>query len=115
MTTGTWVRVRRKEVGIPTVVELTRLLQLEGLDVARSTVSAWEVGPNSPQLEKPEVRTALMRVLKLSESELLSRAGFKSSDHHRSEAAEVGADIINELPPDKQDLAVRILEQLRAS
>lgn len=90
-------------------------LQIEGLKATRSAVSAWELGRNRPALERPEVRRAFVLALRISEEELLRHAGLHNGAEHRSQAAEIGAEIIDSLPAEKQDLALRLLEQLRAS
>lgn len=109
-----WLRQRRQEIGITVQEDLATQLQLEGVNVTRATISHWETDRNKPPLDDGQFRQALAKVLKLSEPELLRRAGYQTSTIGHSEAAQIGADIIDHLPPDKQDLAVRLLEQLRA-
>lgn len=110
-----WLRERRQEVGLTVQDDLVTQLQLEGVSVTRGAVSHWENDRNKPPLDNGEFRRALAKVLRLSEPELLRRAGYQTATVGRSEAAKIGADIIDDLPPDRQELAVRLLEQLRAS
>jgi len=109
-----WLRQRMHQVGITTDVELARLLELEGLTYTPGAVSHWATGARKPPFHKPEFREALARVLKLKEDEMLRRAGYGISTPRRSKEAEMAADIVDDMPPDKQKMAVRILEQLRA-
>ncbi|MCK6581295.1 MAG: helix-turn-helix domain-containing protein [Anaerolineae bacterium] len=106
-----WLRQRREEVGIETQDDLAALLQLEGYGVTRATVSHWENGRNQPPLKESVARISLARVLKLSEHELLRRAGY-NVDSEFSEAGERAAHIVDSLAPDQQKLALRLLEQL---
>ena len=91
------------------------MLELEGLEYTAGAVAHWVNGTRNPRLQNPQLRQTLARVLRLSERELMMRAGYELARTGRSEAAQIAAEIIDNLPPDKQDLAVRLLEQLRAS
>ncbi len=105
-----WLKQRREEIGILSQEELAAKLQLQGVNVVRATVSAWENDRNKPPLKDPAFRVALAAVLRLSEPELLRKAGFGIEIAH-TEAGERGANIIDGLPPDQQRLALRLLEQ----
>lgn len=115
MRSNNWLRQLREKAGIETQDDLAARLQLEGFNVGRGAIGHWETGRNTPPLDDPELRTILAKVLRVSEPELLRQAGYPVIRTHRSELAEQAADIVDELSPDKQDLAVRLLEQLRAS
>jgi transcriptional regulator with XRE-family HTH domain len=106
-----WLRKQRELVGIDTQEDLATKLQLEGINVTRASVSHWENERNNPPLDDPDFRKALARVLKVSQPELLKLAGYEVARLPHSEAAERGAFIIDQLPADEQDLAVKILEQ----
>lgn len=108
----TWLKQRMSEVGIATSAELARLLELEGLTHAVSGINHWVNGTRRPRLTDAEVRGGLSRVLQLSESELLVRAGYIGS-RKWSKEAQLAAEIIDHLPPDRRNLAVRLLDQLR--
>lgn len=105
-----WLKQRRRELGL-SQDELAARLQTEGLDIERSAVSAWEAGRNKPKLGDAHYRRALSKVLKLSEQQLLLLAGYEIPTSH-SVAAERAASIVEQLTPDKQELAVKLLEQL---
>lgn len=110
-----WLKQRREEIGIKTQEELARRLQLEGFSIGRASISHWENDRYHPPLEDPLFRKVLAVVLRLTEPELLRRAGYETVRTKRTAEAEIGADIIDQLPPEKRDLALRLLEQLRAS
>ena len=109
-----WLRKRREELDL-SQDELAAQLQVAGVVASRSAVSAWETERNKAPLDDVAFRQVLGRILRLSEPELLKRAGFVVMRTNRSEAAELAADLINDLPPDRQELAIRLIEQLRAS
>lgn len=108
-----WLRKRRGQVGLETQEDLAAQLQLEGIVITRASISHWENGRNKPPLDQPEFRAALAKVLRLTQPELLRLAGYEVSKARHSDAAERAANIVDELPPEKQDLAIRLLEQLR--
>lgn len=106
-----WLRDRRKQVGIETVDDLAVQLQLAGYNIGRSAVSHWENERSKPPLKDIELRRALATVLKLSEPELLRMAGYEIIANH-TEAGERAAHIVDELPPEKQDIILKMLEAL---
>lgn len=108
-----WLRQRMQEVGISTDVELARLLELEGLSYTPGAVGHWATGTRKPPFHKSDFREGLARVLKLTEAEMLRRAGYSAANPRRSKEAEIAADIVDDLPPDKKKMAVRILEVMR--
>ena len=108
-----WLRTRREQAGIATQEELSRRLQLEGINVTRGAVTHWENGKRGMPLDDPDFRLALGRILRMTEMEILVEAGYGLSVKN-SGAAQRAASIIEQLPPEKQELAVRILEQFLA-
>jgi transcriptional regulator with XRE-family HTH domain len=105
-----WLRERRKELNI-SQEELAARLQIEGVDFTAGTISHWENGRYNPPLEDPEFRHALAVSLRLSIRSLLSLAGYEVVEQSRTEAGERAAFIMDQLPPDKQNLALGILEK----
>lgn len=91
--------------------ELTARLQTEGFNISRSTLSNWENGKFQPPLHDPEFRKALAKSLRLSVRDLLLVAGYEIDVARHSEEAERAAYIIDQLPPEKKNLAIGILEQ----
>lgn len=109
-----WLKIRREKVGL-TQEELAAQLQLEGFEITRGAISQWENNGYKPPLKKPEFRKALAKILKTTPSGLLKMAGYETADEY-SEVAQQAADIVDQLSPDKQAMALGILEQiLRAS
>ena len=105
-----WLAERCKEIGIETQQELASKLQLAGFDYSRSAVSSWMTGTRNPPLDDPNFRRALAAILRLSTKELLRLAGYEV-DTRYSAAGERAASIVDQLPPDKQVLAISVLEQ----
>lgn len=107
-----WLRQLRKNAGIDTVDDFAARLQLEGVSFTRAAVSHWENGRHKPPLHDADFRKALSRVLRVSEAEILRLAGFELEKADRSDAAERAAYLVDQLPAEKQDLAIKLLEQL---
>ncbi len=94
--------------------ELAAALQNAGLDVARSTIATWESsGKSQAPIDDPAYRRALANIFQVSVTELLVMAGYEIDPDRFSETSRRAAEIVEQLPPEKQNLAVRLLEQLR--
>lgn len=109
-----WLRKRREEIGIDTQDELAARLQLEGESFTRAAISHWENDRNNPPLDLQSFRESLARVLELSVPEMLALAGYEVAQGEHSAAGERAAYIVDELPEEKRNLAIRLLEQLIA-
>lgn len=105
-----WIKSRREKLDL-TQEELAARLQLQGIEASRSAVSAWEIGRNTPQFNEPTVLVAFARALKLSETEVLKLAGYNTQTTHSAQG-ERAAYIVDQMPDDRRDLAIKILEQL---
>lgn len=107
-----WLKRYRDKIHL-SQEELAIALQNAGLDVARSTVGTWESGKSQPPLDDPAYRRALANIFRVSVTELLMSAGYEIDLDKYSETSRRAADIVEQLTPEKQNLAVRLLEQLR--
>jgi|SRR6185369_2136749 len=105
-----WLTTRREKIGL-TQEELAAQLQLEGFEITRGAISQWENDRYEPPLKKPEFRRALAKILKTTPSSLLKMAGYETSGEY-SDVAQQAAEIVDQLSPDKQTLALGILEQI---
>ena len=105
-----WLKARRKELRI-TQEELALLLQVNGIDVSRATISHWELGLKRPPIDDPRVVNALARSLKMSVPLILRLSGFDLDTAH-TESGEMAAALVDSLPPEKQRLAIRLIEEL---
>ena len=107
-----WLKQLREEVGI-TQDDLAARLQLEGIKkVSRSAIANWESHIGNVPLRNPEFVRALSSILRITETQLMLMAGYTVGAKH-TELAERAAHIIDNLPSDKQELAVRLVEQLK--
>jgi transcriptional regulator with XRE-family HTH domain len=104
-----WIKQRRKELNI-SQEELSARLQIMGFDIARATVSHWEMGKHYPPIHDMDFAIALSKALEITTYDLLQRAGYITSEF--GENAGRAAAIIDALPPDQQDFALVMLEQL---
>lgn len=105
-----WIKLRRKELGI-SQEELAKRLQLLGHDISRGSVGHWETGHAKPQMDNPELVMALSRALELDVNTVLRKSGYDIAGEH-SHIAERVAALIDQLPADKQELALRLVEQI---
>lgn len=108
---GIWLQNRRQHLGI-SQEELASRLQLAGFDIGRSTISNWEQSRHSPPFDNPKFLKAISEILDLPVSKVLYMAGFDLTSQH-GEIAEQAAYLIDSLPPDRQILALRLLESLK--
>lgn len=106
-----WIKRRRKELRL-SQQELADRLQLRGIDVSRATVSHWESEIRFPAYDDPAFTNALAEVLRMSVVAVLIEAGYRIARDGVSEAAKRAADIVDRMPPTRQELALGILEQL---
>lgn len=106
-----WIKKRRQQLGIETQEELATRLQLAGFPITRSAVSHWENGRYSPPFEDPEFRRAFSQVMRLPEAEIVRLAGYGVSAQYSPEA-ERAAFIVEQLPSEQRQLALKILEQM---
>ncbi len=106
-----WLKTLRQQNRI-TQEDLTARLQTEGFDVSRSTIAGWEMGRNLPPLEDPMFRQALSRALRVNIRTILKLAGYEVDQESHSTWAEQAASLIDQLPPEKQELALRLVQQL---
>lgn len=108
---GIWLKNRRQHLGM-SQEDLAARLQLAGFDFERSTVGHWEQARYRPPFENPSFVKAMSEILDLPIPKMLYMAGFEIQTTH-GELAEQAAYLIDSLPPDKQKLALRILEQFK--
>jgi transcriptional regulator with XRE-family HTH domain len=107
------MKERREELGL-SQDDLAARLQSAGLNVSRASISHWEMGRYDAPLHDADFRRALATALRLKPRVMLLMAGYEVEDDPHSEAAERAAYIIDQLPPEKQRLALGILEQFLA-
>lgn len=105
-----WLKTRRKQLKL-SQEDLAARLSLQGFVYTAGAISHWETGLYNPPLDKVDFRQALAQVLKVDVRTLLMMAGYEVREAYHSELAVRAADIVNQLPPDKQELAVGILEK----
>lgn len=106
-----WLKQRREQLHL-SQDELASRLQVEGFDLTRATISHWEVGRYQPPLNDANFRRSLAKILRMSIKDVLVSAGYEINQDDRSQAAERAAYILDQLPPDKQHLALDILERI---
>jgi len=104
-----WIRQRREKLKI-NQEELAARLQVAGFDVTRGSVSHWENGRHQPPLDDPAFIQAIGKALKMTVTEILIASGYDVRLTY-GDAARRAADIVEQLPPDEQELAVGILEK----
>ena len=107
-----WLTKRRDEMGL-TLDDLARELQLMGFSFSPGAISHWEKGRHKPKLmTDPLFRKALAQILRMDVHTMLRLDGYEVDEEEFSPQAEQAAYLINQMPPDKQELALRLIEQL---
>jgi len=106
-----WLRERRVILGIKTQADLAERLQLAGLEVTPGAVSHWENGRYHPPLEDVDSRRKIAEVLNWTEPELLQAAGFSVNFQH-TQPGHRAASIVDNLPPERQRIALELLDVL---
>lgn len=106
-----WLRSLRQRARL-TQEDLAARLQSEGWAASRSAINNWENNKNEPPLSDPRFRTALSRATRTQVHTILRLAGFEVDQPVHSFNAEQAATLIDQLPQDKQELALRLLEQI---
>jgi len=106
-----WLKESRERLNLKQD-DIAARLQLAGFDFTRGTISHWENGRHELPMHDAAFRQALADALRLDERTMLRLAGYQVQEVRRSEAADRVAHLIDQLPPDKQELAVRLVEQL---
>jgi transcriptional regulator with XRE-family HTH domain len=105
-----WLKTLREQNQI-TQEELAVRLQLQGMNTSRSSIASWETGKHDPPLNNREFRIALSQILRVSIKSMLKMAGYEVDQEHTA-LGERAASIIDQMPEDKQQLAIKLLEQL---
>lgn len=106
-----FLRERRKQLDISQEDLAARLSRL-GHETGHARISHWETGRNKPPIDQAEFRTALAIALEMDVNDMMSVLGYVITDPQRSEQARLAADIIDQLPPDRKDLALTLLRAL---
>lgn len=105
----TWlVHLREKQKF--TQAGLANQLQLEGYEISPGAISHWENGRYDLPMDDDRFRNLLAGIFKITPAELLAAAGYETQAKH-SEAAERAAALMDQIPEDKRDLALGILEK----
>lgn len=105
-----WLAMRREQLKI-SQENLVDLLADYGFTVSRSSISQWENGKFHPPLEDPHFRRALANALQMTIPDMLGLAGYEVQSDFSSESMRA-AYIIEQLPPQERDFALKLLEQV---
>jgi transcriptional regulator with XRE-family HTH domain len=105
-----WLKERRKELNLKQE-ELAARLQVEGISATHSAISHWETGRYKPPFEDEHFRQTLANILKMDVATMLRLAGYEIQPQLHTEEAEEAAYIMDNLPPNMRDLAIRLLRE----
>lgn len=109
-----FLRRRLRVLGI-SLSELEARLNLYGHKVTKAAIGHWVTGKTKPPLKDREFVEILARALEMSAGEMLEQLGFVGSDEDWSPTVQRIASIVNHLPPDRQQLALKLIEQLEVN
>ena len=105
-----WLKRRRKALDM-TQEQLTAKLNLHGFNYTTGAISHWEQERFPVPIEKKEFLIALANILRMSEAEIVNEVhGIRQSKH--SPAGERAAQMVDKMPENRQDAALRLLETL---
>ncbi|MBE7513845.1 MAG: helix-turn-helix transcriptional regulator [Anaerolineales bacterium] len=106
-----FLRDRRKLLGI-SQDELAARLSNSGQETSHARVSHWETGRNKMPLHDKGFRVALAIALEMDTNELMEALGYVIIEDERSDKARLAANLVDQLPPDVQDVAIDQLTSL---
>lgn len=104
---GEWIKKRREHLGL-SQEELVARLQLNGLDVARSTVSSWEIGKHVTPLDSLIAVRAIAQSLEMSLGEIMGELGYLLPDQSLDPAERA---VINALRRGDKLEAIRLISK----
>lgn len=107
----TWIKARRKELRL-TQDEVTARLQLNGLDLSRSTYGHWETGRYNPPIHDNFARQAIANSLELDVREMLLLAGYEVAENEDDEIVVRATIIMSGLPTTLKKHALEYLQLL---
>lgn len=106
-----FLRARMNALGL-SLSDLETRLTLHGYSVQRATIGHWTSGRNKPPLKDREFIDALAESLEMGVNEMLQQMNFIVLADDRSPTTQRIADLVEHLPPEKQDLALRLIQEL---
>jgi transcriptional regulator with XRE-family HTH domain len=92
--------------------KLAEQLADQGFSYTPGAIGHWERGRYNAPLEDKSFRLALAKVLKVTEAELLTAAGYTVSNEMHSPEAIRAASIVDQMTPNQRKIAVDILERI---
>lgn len=104
------LRQRKDELGL-SLADMEARFNLAGYEITRQAIGLWVSGKRRPPMWDIDFMFALGRVLEMSVSEIFRRIDYIPNGGD-SGAARRAYDLIRTMPPDQQDLALRLIEQL---
>lgn len=104
------IKTRRISLGL-TQDELAEKMTALGYQIQYTGISHWETGRTMPPLQNDVFRSALSLALEMTEVEIMRALGFRVESDH-SPAGERAAALIDQMTPDQQERALKILEAL---
>lgn len=93
--------------------DLEARLNLYGYKVTKGAIGHWVTGRRKLPLKDTRFVEVLARSLEMSTNEMLEQMGFIATDDDWSPTVQRIAAIANQLSPDKQKLALKLVEQLQ--
>lgn len=81
-------------------------------DMQDSGISHWERGRRTPPIGEKKFRVALAAALEMTEVDLMRELEFAVEQGSHSYAGERAASLVDQMTPDQQERALKILEAL---
>ena len=93
--------------------DISTLLTLNGFETSKATVGHWRTGRNKPPLDQPRLRSALSLALEMDVNDMMDQLGYIVNEDELSPIARRIAHMVNDYPDSVQELALRLVQQLR--
>lgn len=107
-----FLRKRREALGL-TQQKVADELSAKGYEASPAKVGHWETGRNKPPLNDPTFRRIMASVLQMDINQMMDDLGYIINSEDRSAEAQLAAAIVDDLPPDAQNLALDYLQLLQ--
>jgi transcriptional regulator with XRE-family HTH domain len=109
-----FLRQRLEELDL-SLADLETRLNLYGHKVTKAAIGHWLTGRTRPPIKDRAFVEILAAALEMSVNEMLVKMNLIVLHDMHNPTSQRIAELVDRLPPDKQDLALRLIEQLAKS
>lgn len=108
-----FLREHKERLGY-SLSEMETQFNLQGYATTKSSIASWMVGTRKPPIKDAKFLEVLANIYKMSVPELLAGMGLMAEEYHgRSPEALRAADLIDQMPPEQRQMALKVLEAMK--